>query len=141
METFLQLQSVGQLTPWGYGVVRWLLHTSYDDQEATPSRPPRFHILKGLPPDLKPQENQLVMAALLHDLVDTTYHPSKLGPSITIPDPYVQWLCAHHHAAKEYPDNEDLQLLQEADSRTSRYARLLPIPTPRRKLVPIAMIN
>jgi len=77
------------------------------------------------------------MAALLHDLVDTDMHPSKLGRAVTIPDPYVRWLCAQHHAAKAHPDNPDLQFLQEADVRTSRYARLLPLFTCRRKLAPV----
>lgn len=79
---------------------------------------------------------QLIMDALLHDLVDTDMHPSKLGCPITIPDPYVRWLCAQHHAAKEFSDNSDLQLLQAADVRTSRYARLLSLSTWRRKLAP-----
>ena len=38
-------------------------------------------------------------------LVDTATHSSKLGRSLTIQDPYVQWLCVHHHMAKVYPDN------------------------------------
>jgi len=130
MEAYLQLQSVGKLTTWGYGGIRWILHTSHDNQEPNTPRPPRFHILKGLPPDLTPRERQLVMAALLHDLVDTLYHLSKLGPSIPISDPYVRWLCEHHHVTKKLPPNPDLQLLQAADTRTSQYARVLPIPTP-----------
>jgi len=77
------------------------------------------------------------MAALLHDLVDTDLHPSKLGRPLTIPNPYVQWLCEHHHDINTYPNHPDLQLLQEADSRTSRYARLLHLPTPRRQLAPV----
>jgi hypothetical protein len=113
------------------------MYTSYDDQEAASPLPPRFHILKGLPPNLTPQEQQLVMAALLHDLVDTSYHPSKLGSSVKIADPYVQWLCEHHHAVSKFPDNTDLHLLQSADSRTSQYARILQLPTSRRKLTPM----
>ncbi|MFQ5821881.1 MAG: hypothetical protein ACE5I5_17980 [Candidatus Heimdallarchaeota archaeon] len=77
------------------------------------------------------------MAALLHDLVDTDTHPSKLGRAVTIPNPYVRWLCAQHHAAKGHPDNPDLQFLQEADVRTSRYARLLTLSTRRRKLAQV----
>ena len=77
------------------------------------------------------------MAALLHDLVDTDTHPSKLGRAVTTPDPYVQWLCTQHHAVKEHPDNLDLQVLQAADVRTSRYARLLSLSTQRRKLAPV----
>ncbi|MFQ6124419.1 MAG: hypothetical protein ACE5R6_07430 [Candidatus Heimdallarchaeota archaeon] len=76
------------------------------------------------------------MAALLHDLVDTALHPSKLGRTITIPDPYVQWLYEHHHS-KVHPTYPKLKLLQEANSRTSRYARLLSLPTRRRKVAPI----
>jgi len=136
-EVFLQIQSVGQLTTWGYGGIRWVFQTSYDNQEPTSMRPPRFIILKGLPPSLTSKERQLIMAALLHDLVDNTYHPSKLGFSIAIPDPYVQWLCEHHHTTKKQAPNPDLQLLQAADARTSQYARVLPIPTFRRKMAPV----
>lgn len=91
METFLQIQSVGRLTTWGYGVIRWILHTNYHEQNASTPRPPKFRILKGLPPNLTNREQQMVMVGLLHDLVDTSYHPSKLGISITITGPYVRW--------------------------------------------------
>lgn len=111
MQVFLQIQLVGQLTTWGYGVIRWILHTNYQEQGVASPMPPWFHILKGLPLNLTTQERQLVMAALFHDLVDTPYHPSKLGRSITVPDPYVQWLCEHHQTAKQYPDHEDLHQL------------------------------
>jgi len=77
------------------------------------------------------------MAGLLHDLVDTDIHASKLGRAIIIPDPNVQWLCEHHHSASERAINPDLQLLTEADSRTSRYARILQRPTFRRKSKPV----
>ena len=137
IQAFLKLQCVGQLTGWGYGLICWILQKSYHGQEPSHTLGPRFRILKGLPSDLSPRERHLIMAALLHDLVDTDTHPSKLGRVITIPDPYVQWLCTQHHAAKEHPNNPDLQLLQEADIRTSRYARLLLLSTRRRKLAPV----
>ena len=137
LKAFLALQSVGQLITWGYGAICWNLQKFYHGQESARPFGPQFRILKGLPPNLSRHERQLVMAALLHDLVDTDLHSSKLGCSITIPDPYVRWLCAHHHALKGHPDNSDLQLLQEADVRTSRYARLLPLQTSRRKMAPV----
>jgi len=77
------------------------------------------------------------MAALLHDLVDTPLHSSKLGRPVTIPNPYVRWLCEQHHSLKEHPNNPDLQLLQAADVQTSRYARPLPIRTRRRQIAPV----
>ena len=137
IQALLQLQCVGQLTVWGYGTISWILHKMYHRQESVHKFRPRFRILKGLPSDLTRHERQLVMAALLHDLVDTDTHPSKLGCPITIPDPYVWWLCTQHHAAKEFTNNLDLQLLQKADVRTSRYSRILPLSTRRRKLAPV----
>ena len=77
------------------------------------------------------------MATLLHDLVDTDLHTSKLGRPVTIPKSYVRWLCEHHHACKDHPDNPDLQILQEADVRTSRYARPLQILTRHHNLAPV----
>jgi hypothetical protein len=68
--------------------------------------------------------------------LDNASHPAKISP-ITISDRYVRWLYTHHHAAKEYPDNEALQRLQEVDNRTSQYARLLLIPTSWRKIGPV----
>ena len=137
IQTFLQLRCVGQLTGWGYGAICWILQKSYHGQEPSHMFGPRFRILKGLPSDLTSYESLLIIAALLHDLVDTDTHPSKLGRPITIPDPYVRWLCAQHHAAKAHPHNPDLQLLQAADVRTSRYTRLLTLSTRRRKLAPV----
>lgn len=137
IQAFLQLRCVGQLTAWGYGEICWILQKIYSAQVSSRLTRPQFRILKGLPPNLSDHEHQLVMAALLHDLVDTDLHPSKLGCPITISDPYVQWLCEHHHTLEEHPTNPDLQLLQEADVRTSRYARLLSLQTARRKLVPV----
>lgn len=137
LKAFLALQSVGQLITWGYGAICWNLQKFYHGQESARPFGPQFRILKGLPPNLSRHERQLVMAALLHDLVDTDLHSSKLGCSVTIPDPYVQWLCVHHHTLKDHPDNSDLQLLQDADVRTSRYARLLSRPTSRRKMAPV----
>jgi len=128
---------VGRLTAWGYGKICWILEKWYATAEGSRLWGPRFRILKGLPPDLTLRERQVVMAALLHDLVDTTLHPSKLGRPVPIPDPYGRWLCVQHHAAQTHPDNPDLQLLREAGRRTSRYARLLPIFTSRRKLTPV----
>ncbi|MFQ6124070.1 MAG: hypothetical protein ACE5R6_05615 [Candidatus Heimdallarchaeota archaeon] len=49
----------------------------------------------------------------------------------------MQWLCVQHHAAKEFPDNANLQLLQEADVRMSHYAGFLPLSTQRRKLASV----
>lgn len=137
IQAFIQLRCVGQLSVWGYGEICWILQKIYSAQVPSRLAGPRFRVLKGLPPNLSHHERQLVMAALLHDLVDTDLHPSKLGRPVTIPDPYVQWLCEHHHALKEYPTNPDLQLLQEADVRTSQYARLLSLQTFRRKLAPV----
>ncbi|MFQ5818367.1 MAG: hypothetical protein ACE5I5_00010 [Candidatus Heimdallarchaeota archaeon] len=137
IRTFLQLCGVGQLTAWGYGEIRWIFQKIYHNQESSRLVGPLFRILKGLPPNLTAHETQLVMAALLHDLVDTELHPSKLGRPVTIQYPYVRQLCEHHHSLKEHPHNPDLQLLQEADIRTSRYGRLLSHPTGRRKLAPV----
>ena len=137
IQAFLQLRCVGQLSAWGYGEICWILKKIYSTQESSRLTGPRFRILKGLPPNLSRHERQLVMAALLHDLVDTDLHPSKLGCPVAILDPYVQWLCEQHHTLKEHPDNPDLQLLQEADVRTSRYARLLALQTSRRKMAPV----
>ncbi|MFQ5821956.1 MAG: hypothetical protein ACE5I5_18360 [Candidatus Heimdallarchaeota archaeon] len=137
IQAFLQLQYVGQLTAWGYGEICWIRQKSYSTQESSRPVGPRFRILKGLPPNLSRHERQLVMAALLHDLVNTDLHPSKLGCPVAILDPYVQWLCEQHHTLNEHPDNPDLQLLQEADVRTSRYARLLGLQTSRRKMAPV----
>lgn len=137
LKTFLQLQYVGQFTIWGYGALRWILQKSCYSSKASPLLGPQFRILKGLPPHLFQRERQLVMAALLHNLVDTNLHPSKLGHPLTIPEPYIQWLCENHHACNIHPQNHDLQLLQKADSRTSRYARLLHLPTSQRKMAPI----
>jgi len=118
IQAFLKLQCVGQLTGWGYGRICWILQKNYHGQEPSHTFDPRFRILKGLPSDLTRHERQLVIAALLHDLVDTDMHSSKLGRPIAIPDPYMRWLCAQHHAAKEHLDKPDLQLLHEADVRT-----------------------
>jgi len=137
IQAFLQLGCVGQLTVWGYGEICWILQKIYHVQESSQPVGPKFRILKGLPPNLTAHESQLVMAALLHDLVDTDLHPSKLGRPITISNPYVKWLCEQHHALKNHPTNSDLQFLQEADVRTSRYARLLSQSTGRRKMVPV----
>lgn len=134
---FLKLQCIGQFTSWGYGALRWMQQKTYSTKLSTRPWGPRFQIRKGLPPNLTAHERQLVMAALLHDLVDTTLHPSKLGPPVTIPNPYVRWLCEQHHNLKEYPDNPDLQLIHAADVRTSRYARPLPVPTRRRQMAPV----
>ena len=62
---------------------------------------------------------------------------SELGPSISIPDPYVNWLCENHHNLNNHQSHPDLPLLQTADVRQSRYARLLDLPTRRRKITPI----
>lgn len=133
---FLQLSCVGQFTTWGYGSLQWVGQKLYHTSRPSHQQGPRFRILKGLLPNFSLGERQLVMAALLHDLVDTALHPSKLVHPLTIPDSYVQWLCAHHHNLPDHPRHADLQLLQEADMRASGYARLLQIPTPRRKLAP-----
>lgn len=135
-KAFFALQCVGHLTTWGYGTIRWLLQKIYPSPEASPPRTPRFRVLKGMP-SLSSTESRLVMAALLHDLVDTDLYLSKLGRSLTIPHPQVRWLCVHHHSLKTYPDHPELKLLQEADRRASGYIRLLHIPTPRRQMTPI----
>ncbi len=137
IQAILQQRYVGQFTAWGYGKIGWRLQKIYTAPSASRPFGPQFRILKGLPPNLSRRERQLVMAALLHDLVDSTLHSSKLGCPVTTPDPYVQWLCIHHHAFKVHPHNADLELLQEADVRTSRYARSLQIPTRRRKMAPV----
>jgi hypothetical protein len=74
---------------------------------------------------------------LLHDLIDNPYHSSKLGRSLTIHDPKVRWLCENHHAARSPSTPLALRLLQEADWRTSAYARIHKIPTRKRKLEPV----
>jgi len=137
IQAFLQLRCVGQFTSWGYGEICWVLQKINGAQESFHPVSPQFRILKWLPSKLTRRERQLLMAALLHDVVDTDLHPSKLGRSIKILDPYVQWLCEHHHALKGHPTNSDLQFLQEADIRTSRYARFLSQSTGRRKMTSV----
>ena len=138
VKSFLRLHYIGKFTTWGYGRIGWLFQKNYySTSESISIFRPRFRILKGLPPNLSHRERQLVMAALLHDLVDTDLHPSKLGISIMISDSYIQWLCDQHHSLKKHATNPDLQLLQEADGRTSNFARLVRLPTARRKMAPV----
>jgi hypothetical protein len=136
----LQWRNLGKLTSWGYGRVTWLHVFFYPAIAPGFQRNPRFRILKGLPPNLTKAEQTLISAALLHDLVDTPYHASKLGRSLVIPDPEIRWLCETHHASRSPSTPPSLVLLQEADWRTSAYARIYKNPTRNRKLEPVDLI-
>lgn len=133
----LQITCLGKLTAWGYGRVSWLQVHFYSATSPVYNRKPRFRILKGLPQGLTKDEQTLITVALLHDLVDNPCHPSKLGRSLVIPDPAIRWLCEHHHDSHSPSTPPALLLLQEADHRTSAYARLYKSPTRKRKLEPV----
>jgi len=78
-QEFLQHQCVEQFTAWGYGALRWILQKTYPFNPPLFPWRPRFRILKGLPPNITAHERQLVMAALLHDLVDNYPSPLQTG--------------------------------------------------------------
>jgi hypothetical protein len=137
IDHLLQWTDFGKLTSWGYGRVTWLRVHFYPGTVPVYQRKPRFRTLKGLPPNLTKRERILISAALLHDLVDNPYHPSKLGQSLVIPDPEIRWLCENHHVSRSPSTPTELLLLQDADWRTSAYARIYKSPTRKRKLKPV----
>jgi len=134
IDHLLQRRYFGKLTSWGYGRVTWLRVHFYPSTAPGYQRKPRFRILKGLPPNLTKDERTLISAALLHDLVDNPYHPSKLGRSLIISNPEIRWLCEHHHVSRSPSTPLALLLLQDADWRTSAYSRIHKAPTRKRKL-------
>ncbi|MFQ6123214.1 MAG: hypothetical protein ACE5R6_01225 [Candidatus Heimdallarchaeota archaeon] len=76
------------------------------------------------------------MVILLHDMVDANLCPSKPRRLVKIPDSYAQWLCEHNNNSRDHPENLGLNLLQEADARTSCRAHLVHQPIPRCKMLP-----
>ncbi|MHA1435668.1 MAG: hypothetical protein ACTSO7_17650, partial [Candidatus Heimdallarchaeota archaeon] len=78
LNLFLMKQFLGKLSSEGFGRVAWLDCELTTFQANNTSNKKKFKIRKGLGINYPKELQRLLIALMLHDFVDTDFHPSKI---------------------------------------------------------------
>lgn len=103
LSQLLQITSIGRFKSDGYGRIE-LLEAEIQNSDHKKKIPRNYaiHIRKGLPHNLTKKQQELIRYCLLHDLVNTSYHPSKIYVEIPLKNKrLLNRLKRHHDKTKD----------------------------------------
>ncbi|MFX0063420.1 MAG: hypothetical protein ACFFC7_14685 [Candidatus Hermodarchaeota archaeon] len=124
MHELLKINSLGRFQSEGMGIINWMKAKIEYNQAKEKPRGYR-KIRKGLPHNLTAEQQKLIKLGLLHDLVHTSKHNSKIYRELELENlEFVELLRAHHEAT----DDPMIQQLQKYDRIASIITRKVRSP-------------